>query len=221
MSKTILIGSYRNAKTQLIARNRVSGQDRLTLSNHPLAYGREMPSRRESIIKRSCQGRVVSMAAGRGRRHANGSPASRTVLTGISALAFVCGGFACTATSQNVPNVPTGAEGGIQPVVTAISPSAGTGGEPVVITGRALGGVTVVCFGGVPGSDLRFSANGQIMVRSPSGSGKVRVTVIAPRSRSVVIPAGQFTYLRSTAPDSSSSPASSQCPASWSPDPSA
>ena len=90
-----------------------------------------------------------------------------------------------------------------------------------MITGRALGGVTVVCFGGVSGSDLRFGANGQITVRSPSGSGKVSVTVIAPQSRSVVIPAGQFTYRRSAVPDSSSSLASSQCSVSPSPDPSA
>jgi hypothetical protein len=177
------------------------------------------------------------MAAGRGCRHAGGSLASRTLSMGVLTLAFVSGGFACTATSGNVPNTPTGAEaqasarnvpnvpngpeGRIPPTVTAISPSAGTGGESVVITGRALGGVTVVCFGDVPGSDLRFGANGQIVVRSPSGSGKVSVTVIAPRSRSVVIPAGQFTYLRSAAPDSSSSPTSSRCSVSPSPDPSA
>jgi hypothetical protein len=167
--------------------------------------------------------------------HVGGLPTWRTVPAVLVAVALTFGDLACTSSqpdghtssvspSGNGPNVPTGAEatnpnaptepGGVQRSVSAISPSAGTADVLVVITGQALGGVTAVCFGRVPGSHLTVRANDQITVRSPSGSGSVRVTLIVHRNSSVVIPAGTFTYLGSAAPGSPSPVASPPCPAS-------
>jgi hypothetical protein len=124
------------------------------------------------------------MAVDHGSRYAGGVLARRAVSAAAMAVALASGGFACSypasgtsasahgsspSTSGNPAPLPTGPEGSghvgssqelaLQPDVTAISPSSGTGGELVTITGSALGGVTAVCFGVFP---VRISGSAPI-----------------------------------------------------------
>ena len=82
------------------------------------------------------------------------------------------------------------------PVVTSVSPAAGTlsGGTPVTISGAGFSDVTAVDFGGTAAKITSDTAT-QITATSPPGAGTVDVTVVNGGGTSAIVPADQFTYL--------------------------
>ncbi len=80
------------------------------------------------------------------------------------------------------------------PVVTNVSPSSGSAGTAVTITGSGFTGATSVTFGGV-GVTPTVVSDTQILAVAPSGpSGTVDVLVITPSGTSAAVAADQFTY---------------------------
>ena len=82
------------------------------------------------------------------------------------------------------------------PVVTSVSPAAGTlsGGTPVTISGAGFSDATAVDFGGTAAKITSDTAT-QITATSPPGAGTVDVTVVNGGGTSAIVPADQFTYL--------------------------
>jgi predicted phage tail component-like protein len=84
--------------------------------------------------------------------------------------------------------------GGIpSPVVTGISPTTGTAGTSVVISGSDFTGATEVDFGGTPTS-FTFNSDSQITATAPTGTGAVDVTVTTASGTSAISSADQFDY---------------------------
>lgn len=174
-----------------------------------------------------------------GRRGTCGRVAGRRPIPAVLiVVALAVGGSACThsttvtqqgghssspaTSSSSTPSgngapFPTNPEQKI--TVTNISPTAGTAGEVVVITGQKLSEVTAVCFGGIPVSELSPRTDSQISVHAPTGSGTLLVTLIVPRSRFSPVAAGDFTY-QGSATESPSPLASPPCSAGRTPAPS-
>ncbi|MER5350226.1 IPT/TIG domain-containing protein [Kitasatospora sp. NPDC002551] len=86
------------------------------------------------------------------------------------------------------PLVPAG------PVVTAISPTVGDVGTPVVITGSGFGPDSVVDFGTVPGANAVVDGANRITVPAPAGAGIVEVRVTGTLGTSPAVPFAQFAY---------------------------
>lgn len=80
------------------------------------------------------------------------------------------------------------------PVVTAVSPTSGTEGSLVTITGTGFTGATGVMFtsNGDPTLSAEYTVNSdtQITALVPNGSGTVDIDVFVPQSTS----GNQFTY---------------------------
>jgi hypothetical protein len=85
------------------------------------------------------------------------------------------------------------------PVVTGISPTSGTPGTPVTITGTGFTGVTDVGFG-LSNVNIVSATDTEIVVNAPGGSGTVDITVTTPGGTSAMSPADQFTYTTPAAP---------------------
>lgn len=94
------------------------------------------------------------------------------------------------------PPPPPGAE----PTVTGMSPTSGTGGTPVTITGDNLKDVSAVFFGTTAGSGLSTAGSGKsLTVNAPTGTGTVTVTVTEADGSSATAPQ-QFSYVAAAAP---------------------
>lgn len=84
----------------------------------------------------------------------------------------------------------------VQPVVTSITPDAGSfnGGNTVTITGTGFDNVTQVRFNGTPATNFVNNGSTQITVQVPSGSaGSARVELLAPDAMADLFNA--YTYL--------------------------
>lgn len=81
------------------------------------------------------------------------------------------------------------------PVVTGISPTSGTPGTTVTITGTGFAGVTDVGFG-LSNVDILSATDTQIVVNAPGGNSgtTVDITVTTPAGTSATSSAYQFTY---------------------------
>ncbi len=93
----------------------------------------------------------------------------------------------------------TYSSGGSAPVVTAISPTAGStlGDTTVVITGSGFTGATAVKFGGTGATNFTINSDTQITALSPTSNtttGPVDVTVVNAAGVSTVVANDQFTY---------------------------
>lgn len=83
------------------------------------------------------------------------------------------------------------------PVVTGVSPSSGSGGDSVTISGQHLAEASSVTFGSAQAGILSNS-NSQIVAVAPAHApGTVDVTVTAPGGTSATSSSDQFTYLAS------------------------
>lgn len=85
------------------------------------------------------------------------------------------------------------------PVVDSLSPTSGSEGTAVTITGSLFQklpkGSTTVYFGSTPGTNVKVDNSKKITVDAPAGSGTVDVTVADPRGTSPVNePGDEFTY---------------------------
>lgn len=78
--------------------------------------------------------------------------------------------------------------------VSSISPTAGSPGTTVTITGSGFTGATAVYFGLVPAASFTVNSDSQITAVSPLGGGAVDVTVAAAGGRSPQVAADRFTY---------------------------
>ena len=83
------------------------------------------------------------------------------------------------------------------PVVTAVSPAAGSaaGGTTVTITGTGFSGTTVVDFGATAATNVVVVSGTQITATSPAGTGVVDVTVTTAGGASATSAADKFTYV--------------------------
>lgn len=66
------------------------------------------------------------------------------------------------------------------PALTAISPSQGTSGTTVTLTGSGLTGATAVTFGSTPATSFTVESDTEIVAVVPAGTGTVLVTVTGP-----------------------------------------
>ena len=92
----------------------------------------------------------------------------------------------------NVPFAPTF----VVPTLTTLSPTSGTAGTVVTLTGTHLNAVTTVNFGGtsIPNSDFAYAnTTGTIQVAAPKGKDTVQVSVGNPAGASNSL---SFTYTR-------------------------
>jgi len=80
------------------------------------------------------------------------------------------------------------------PVVSGISPTQGTAGTPVTITGSHITSESVVDFGILPGIVTTPGNGGSITAQAPSGVGIVDIIVTNQLGTSAVVTADQFTY---------------------------
>jgi len=79
------------------------------------------------------------------------------------------------------------------PVVTGISPTSGSSGTSVTISGTGLAGVTDVNFG-LSNVNVLSATDTQVVVTAAGGSGTVDITVTTPAGTSATSSADQFTY---------------------------
>jgi len=86
------------------------------------------------------------------------------------------------------------------PAVTGVSPSTGSPGSVVVITGSGFTGATSVGFGNTGVPVMSVDSEAQITVQAPFGSGTVDVVVFGPAGWSPAVPGDQFTYVGSPVP---------------------
>lgn len=94
----------------------------------------------------------------------------------------------------------TSVGGGVQPTISALSPSSGTaaGGTPVTLLGSGFVSGVTVSFGGVPATNMSVVNSTQITLTTPSGAvGPVAVMVTSPGGSFGGISNG-FTYLVAT-----------------------
>lgn len=84
------------------------------------------------------------------------------------------------------------------PVLTSISPSAGTrlGNTTVTITGAFFTGATSVKFGNTAAASFTVVSDTSITAKSPAGTlgSTVDITVTTSGGRTTVVPAGRYTY---------------------------
>jgi hypothetical protein len=85
------------------------------------------------------------------------------------------------------------------PIVDSLSPTSGTEGIRVTITGsrfqKTPKGTTTVYFGPTPGTNVNVENTRTITVDAPVGSGTVDVTVSDPKGTSQINePGDEFTY---------------------------
>ncbi|MFI1966359.1 IPT/TIG domain-containing protein [Streptomyces pathocidini] len=93
------------------------------------------------------------------------------------------------------PLVPAG------PTVTAVSPTAGQGGQSVNITGTGFSADSVVDFGPIPCTDFSVDSSGtRIKATAPDGHGIADVRVTTMLGTSPAVPLGQFAYDGGPAP---------------------
>ena len=83
------------------------------------------------------------------------------------------------------------------PTIKDISPEHGpvAGGTTVLITGKNLGGVLSVTFGGTPSPVVTPVTKNEVRAVSPAGVGTVDVTVTTSLGTSVPVPTDEFTYV--------------------------
>ena len=90
--------------------------------------------------------------------------------------------------------------------VSGVSPSSGTSGSTVTISGTGLWGASQVNFGGLPATNVSVSygssGGGQITATAPNGSGTVTITVLTDAGTYI---GGTFTYVGPTAGPASTS----------------
>jgi hypothetical protein len=80
-------------------------------------------------------------------------------------------------------------------VVDAISPSSGTGGTQVTITGGDFTGASAVMFGSAPASSFTVLSDSEIVATAPpQNGGTVDVRVISPGGESPALALDQFTF---------------------------
>lgn len=94
----------------------------------------------------------------------------------------------------------TSVGGGVQPTISALSPSSGTaaGGTPVTLLGSGFVSGITVSFGGVPATNVSVVNSTQITLTTPSGAvGPVAVMVTSPGGSFGGVSNG-FTYLVAT-----------------------
>jgi hypothetical protein len=124
-------------------------------------------------------------------------------ITGTPTTALATTTFTVTVTDQTTPVAKTSSKTFSltvivsAPAVTAISPNSGptTGGTVVTISGRNLGGVTAVLFGGANATSVVVISASQISAVAPPGPlGSVDVTVRTAGGVSPTSSADQFTY---------------------------
>jgi len=82
------------------------------------------------------------------------------------------------------------------PTVTSISPSTGpaAGGTLVALTGTGFANAMLVGFGATQANSISVLSDTSLVAVSPTGTGNVNVTVVAPGGISAVVPAAQFAY---------------------------
>ena len=80
------------------------------------------------------------------------------------------------------------------PSISSISPSSGTSGTSVTITGKNFNGATAVKFGATNASGSTIVSATTITATVPSGTGTVDITVTGPNGTSPTSSADQFTY---------------------------
>ncbi|WP_263360144.1 beta strand repeat-containing protein [Acidicapsa ligni] len=82
----------------------------------------------------------------------------------------------------------------VTPAITAVSPSSGTVGTSVSITGTNFTGATAVSFGSTPATSFKVNSATSITAVAPAGTGTVDVTAVTPTGTSSTSAADQFTY---------------------------
>lgn len=114
----------------------------------------------------------------------------------VSASALVVLGAAIGGTS----GVASAAKPKV-PSVKEVAPDHGPlgGGTTVDITGKNLGGVSGVSFGGTPATVVTPVSQHEVQAVSPAGSGTVDVTVTTSLGTSAVVPNDEFTYVTTPA----------------------
>jgi hypothetical protein len=80
------------------------------------------------------------------------------------------------------------------PSVGAISPSSGTAGTSVTISGVGFTGATQVLFGSAPASSFKVSNDGALTAVAPSGAGAEDIRVITPLGESPMSFADRFAF---------------------------
>jgi hypothetical protein len=87
------------------------------------------------------------------------------------------------------------------PAVTQVVPDHGPlgGGTTVDITGKNLGGVSGVSFGGTPATLVTPVSPHEVQAVSPAGTGTVDVTVTTSLGTSALVPNDAFTYVTTPA----------------------
>jgi hypothetical protein len=86
----------------------------------------------------------------------------------------------------------------VAPAVSGISPTEGSAGTSVTITGTGFTGATAVDFGTVAASNFTVNSDTQVTAVSPAGSGTVDVMVTTAGGTSATSPADQFAYVAVT-----------------------
>lgn len=127
-----------------------------------------------------------------------GEPAASFAVVSDSVINAVVANNANNLTGYIIVTTPAGKDTAFgftvlppAPAVTAVTPSAATAGETVVITGSNLAGATSVRFGGKPAASFVVSSASLIYAVVDSGA-TGRVTVITPNGTDT---SASFTYL--------------------------
>jgi hypothetical protein len=121
--------------------------------------------------------------------------------TNLVATSWVVGCPAATV-SQLLPNSPPPSGGG--PYVTGVSPSSGTHGTSVSISGGNFASGAGVTFGGVSATSVTYNSPSQLHATAPVDSGIVDIVVTVGSQSSPKVPADVFTYSGSAPPTVSS-----------------
>jgi hypothetical protein len=110
-------------------------------------------------------------------------------------------GFVRPFALPTITSVPAGGDrsdiGAVEaetPAVGGITPTSGSGGTRVAITGVGFTGATRVLFGSVPASSFSVQNDGSIVAIAPLNQGVQDVRVITPLGESPLVGADRFTF---------------------------
>jgi hypothetical protein len=135
----------------------------------------------------------------------NGTALTTTYVSAAQLTASVPASLIVSAGTANVTvaqaSVVSGAAiftiNGVTPTIAALSPSSGSAGTSVAITGTNFTGATAVSFGTTPATSFQVISATSITAVSPVGTGTVDVKVTTPNGTSATAAADQFTYTSS------------------------
>ena len=197
----IQTGGFTVGGTAKITGN-TSGAASEAIANNVCLYGSVSPSSQQilTISTATPLATGASIGVNTNIAPASGSPINITVENAENYSGY----FTSDNSSYAVQNSGTGNAQVVQlavpaPTVTAVSPTSGSAGTSVTITGTNLSGATAVKFGSTSATSFTVTSSTSITATAPAGTGTVDITVTTANGTSATGTASKFTYALPTA----------------------